>query len=186
MVEFPKIIQADGFTLEKVKPTFDTAKYLFELVDRQREYLAKWLEWVDFSNCPEDMYPHLLKSSETKSSNYYIVQDNKIIGSISFVVFSEKHKMAEIGYWLSKDYNGRGIMTRAVKALESFGFETFNLNRIGITADSENLKSCAVAERAGYIKEGVLRQANILRGLPRDIAVYSKLKSEWEKENKNA
>ena len=94
--------------------------------------------------------------------------------------------MAEIGYWLSKDYNGRGIMTRAVKALESFGFETFNLNRIGITADSENLKSCAVAERAGYVKEGVLRQANILRGLPRDIAVYSKLKSEWEKENKNA
>ena len=89
MAEFPKIIQADGFTLEKVKPTFDTAKYLFELVDRQREFLVKWLEWVDFSNCPEDMYPHLLKSSETKSSNFYIVQDNKIIGSISFVVFSE-------------------------------------------------------------------------------------------------
>lgn len=183
MAEFPKTIQADGFTLEKVNPSFDMAKYLFELVDSQREYLAKWLEWVDFSNCPEDMYPHLLKSSETKSSNYYIVHDNKIIGSISFVAFSEKHKFAEIGYWLSKDYNGKGIMTKAVGTLERFAFEVLGMNRVEIKSDVENKKSRAVPVRCGYKEEGVLRQSNLLRGQPRDIVVYSKLKSEWEKEN---
>ncbi len=181
MVEFPKIIKGDGFDLVKVEPTFDTAKYLFELVDAQREFLAKWLDWVDKSNRPEDMYPHMIKSSETTNGNYYIVLDNKIIGVISFVEFSEKHKFAEIGYWLSKDYNGRGIMTSAVKMLEKFAFEVLGMNRVVIKADFENKKSRAIPERCGYKEEGVLRQTRILRGRVRDIVVYSKLKSEWEK-----
>lgn len=186
MIEFPKVIKGDDFDLVKVEPTFDVARHLFETLDSQREYMAQWLEWVDASISPEAMYPHLLKSSETKNSNYYIVLDGTVIGSISFVSFSERHKTAEIGYWLSKDYNGRGIMTQAVKLFEKFAFETLDLNRVEIKVDVENLKSCAVPERAGYVKEGVLRGAYVLRGEARDIVVYSKLKSEWEKENKNA
>lgn len=181
MLDFPKVIKSDGFYLEKVKPTFDIAKYIFELVDGQRKYLGQWLEWVDKSNCPEDMYPHLLKSAETTNSNYYIVVDSHIAGSISFVTLSEKHKFAEIGYWLSLGYTGRGIMTKAVKELEKFAFKNLNLNRVEIKVDSENVKSRAVPLRCGYKEEGVLRQSNILRGVPRDIVVYSKLKSEWEK-----
>ena len=64
MADFPKSIDCGEFRLEKVAPTFNTARYLFELVDSQRQYMAEWLGWVDKSNCPEDMYPHLLKSSE--------------------------------------------------------------------------------------------------------------------------
>lgn len=183
MIEFPKIFQADGFALEKLKPTFNIAKYLFELVDGQRQYLAEWLEWVDYSNCPEDMYPHMNISAETKNGNYYIILDDKIIGSISFVALSEKHKFAEIGYWLSRDWNGRGIMTKAVKVLERFAFKVLDMNRIEIKSDVENKRSRAIPVRCGYKEEGVLRQAILLRGVPRDVVVYSKLKSEWEKEN---
>ncbi len=181
MIEFPKVIYSDGFTLEKVKPLFDTAKYLFELVNAQRQYMSEWLEWVDVSNSPEDMYPHLKKSSEITNSNYYIIFDKKIIGSISFVSLLEKHKMAEIGYWLSRDYNGRGIMTRAVRSFETLGFKDLGLNRIEIKVDVDNIKSRAVPERCGYVKEGINRQSYVLRDVPRDIVVYSKLKSEWEK-----
>lgn len=181
MIEFPKKLKGDGFSLEKVKPTFEVAEFLFEIVNQQREYLGRWLEWVDASKCPEDMYPHLLKSSETKNSNYYIILKKEIIGSISFVDFSETQKTAEIGYWLSLKYNGKGIMTNAVKVLENYAFDNLGLNRIQIRVDSENKKSCKVPLRAGYKKEGVLRQSSLLRGIPRDIVVYSKIKSEWEK-----
>lgn len=181
MVDFPKRIKSDGFWLEKVKPTFEVANHLFNIVKNQRAYLAKWLEWVDFSNSPEDMYPHLLKSSQTNNANYYIVLNKEVIGAISFVNFSEKNKIAEIGYWLSFTYNGKGIMTKAVKTLEDYGFQKLKLNRIEIRADIENKKSWKVPVRAGYKKEGILRQSSMLRGEARDIVVYSKLKSEWEK-----
>lgn len=180
-MEYPKVIKSDGFILEKVKPSFDVAKYLFELVDKQRVYMSEWLNWVDCSNCPEDMYPHLNKSYETTNSNYYVIFENKIIGSISFVAFSEAHKTAEIGYWLSRDYNGRGIISRAVKTFETLGFKDLGLNRIEIRVDVDNKKSRAIPERLGYVSEGVLRKSYILHGVPRDIVVYSKLKSEWEK-----
>ena len=186
MADFPKSIDCGEFRLEKVAPTFNTARYLFELVDSQRQYMAQWLGWVDKSNCPEDMYPHLLKSSEITTSNYYIIMDGKIVGSIDFVRIDERHKTAEIGYWLSRDYNGRGIMTRAVRAMEKLAFDVLEMHRVEIRADVRNKKSCAVPERAGYVKEGVLRGAYILRDASTDVAVYSKLKSEWEKENKNA
>ena len=186
MTDFPKTIDCGDFRLEKVAPTFDTARYLFELVDSQREYMAQWLGWVDKSNCPEDMYPHLLKSSEITTSNYYIIMDDKIVGAIDFVRIDKSHKTAEIGYWLSRDYNGRGIVTRAVRAMEKLAFDVLGMHRVEIRADVRNKKSCAVAERTGYVYEGVLRGAYILRDESTDVAVYSKLKSEWEKENKNA
>ena len=88
MVDFPKRIKSDGFWLEKVKPTFEVANHLFNIVKNQRAYLAKWLEWVDFSNSPEDMYPHLLKSSQTNNANYYIVLNKEVIGAISLIIIN--------------------------------------------------------------------------------------------------
>ncbi len=186
MTDFPKSIDCGDFRLEKVVPTFDTARYLFELVDSQREYMSQWLGWVDKSNCPEDMYPHLLSASKITHPGYYIIMDKKIVGAVDLVRVDETHKTVEIGYWLSRDYNGRGIMTRAVHAMEKLAFDILEMRRVEIRADVRNKKSCAVAERAGYVYEGVLRGAYILRGVSTDIAVRSKLKSEWEKENKNA
>jgi RimJ/RimL family protein N-acetyltransferase len=77
-------------------------------------------------------------------------------------------------------------MTRAVKLCENLGFETMNLKRIEIRTDAENGASAAIPKRLGYVFEGTLRQAFALRNDSRDILVFSKLKSEWEKENKNA
>ena len=186
MFEFPKRIQCDDFVLEKINPSFDNARRIFEIVDSEREFLSEFLDWIDVSNCPEDMYPHLLKASGVTHPGYYIIVDDKIVGAIDLVRVDEKHKTVEIGYWLSRDYNGRGIMTRAVHAMEKLAFDMLGMHRVEIRADVRNKKSCAVAERAGYVYEGVLRGAYVLRGVPTDIAVRSKLKSEWEKENKNA
>ena len=186
MTDFPKSIDCGDFRLEKVEPTFDTARYLFELVDSQREYMAEWLGWVDKSNCPEDMYMHMHKVSQNDNGSYYIIYNGDIVGSAGVDIRSKKNKIAEIGYWLSHDYNGRGIMTRAVHAMEKLAFDMLEMRRVEIRADVRNKKSCAVAERAGYVAEGVLRGAYILRDESTDVAVYSKLKSEWEKENKNA
>lgn len=185
MAEFPRVIPAPDFQLEKIAPTFENARIVFELIDGQREYLAQWLDWVDTTISPETAYPFMQRTSNTDNGNYYIVQSGRVIGSIG-VDYNERRKSGEIGYWLSRDANGRGIMTRAVGVLEQYGFDALGLNRIEIHVDTENQPSQAVAMRAGYVREGVLRQSMLLHGAPRDMIMFSKIKSEWVKENKDA
>jgi RimJ/RimL family protein N-acetyltransferase len=82
---------------------------------------------------------------------------------------------------LAPQFNGRGYVTRGIKYLEDLAFGRLGINRMQIQIDVNNVKSQVVAVRAGYKKEGVLRQAYVLRGVPCDLIMYSKLKSEWEK-----
>lgn len=176
MAEFPPVMKADDFQLEKIAPTFENARTVFTLIDGQREYLAQWLNWVKFIKTPEDEYPALVKGFDTKKGSYFITQNGAIRGSVSFVELNEADKRGEIGYWLSRDAMGRGIMTRAVGVLELYGFDVLGLNRIEIHVDTENLPSQAVARRAGYAREGVLRKFMMLHGVPRDIVVFAKTK----------
>jgi len=185
MAEFPRVIPAGDFQLEKIAPTFENARTVFALIDGQREYLAQWLDWVDITISPETAYPFMQRTADTANGNYYIVQSGHVIGSVG-VEYSEKRKSGEIGYWLSRDANGRGIMTRAVGVMERFCFETLGANRVELLIDVDNIKSQAVAHRAGYVREGVSRQSMLLHGTPRDMIVFSKIKSEWVKENKDA
>lgn len=186
MLEYPQNIQCGEFMLEKIDPTFDNARRIFEIVDKERGFLAEFLDWIDVSNRPEDMYVHMYNVSKTDNGSYYIIYQGNIVGSVGVGISSKKHKIAEISYWLSKEYNGRGIMTRSVKAIEKFAFENLDVNRIEIIMDITNSRSESVAQRAGYVKEGTRRQSYMFRRQLRDVFVYSKLKSEWEKDRHNA
>ena len=185
-MEYPKVIQDGDIRLEKISPTFENARRIFENVDKQRNFLRQFLSWIDESTRPEDMYMHMYKVSKTDNGSYYIIYDGQIVGNVGIDISSQKNQIAEIAYWLSLDYNGRGIMTRAVKMLERLAFETMPVNRIEIIMDVENVRSESVARRAGFVCEGVRRQSYMFRNELRDVFTYSKLKSEWEKENKNA
>jgi ribosomal-protein-serine acetyltransferase len=88
---------------------------------------------------------------------------------------------ASIDYMLAPAFRGRGIMTKTCRALIDYAFRSYpSLNRIEISPDVVNVKSCAVPERLGFTKEGVLRQMVSYGDFTGDIAVYSLLRSEWE------
>ncbi len=181
MTKYPKVLHNGNFKLEKVKPTFAHASHVFNIIDNQRLFLRQWLGWIDNTKRPEDVYPHMCELSRTDNSEYYITMGGKIIGSVGFVRVDEALRTAEIGYWLSRDFNGRGIMTKSVNIMEQFAFDKLNANRVEIRVDVENIPSQRVAIRAGYTREGILRQAFILRGQARDVIVYSKIKNELKR-----
>lgn len=181
MAEFPKQIDCGGFELIKPEATFDKAKEFFDIVTKNKEFLAEWLEWVGLYTQPEVAFNYLNSISDVKEPSYLIQVNGKVIGGHGFVDVNERYKIAEIGYWLAPEFNGRGFVTRGIRFLEDFAFGKCGMNRLQIKVDTENIKSQAVAVRAGYKKEGVLRHGYILYGAPRDLIVYSKLKSEWEK-----
>lgn len=86
-----------------------------------------------------------------------------------------------IGYWLGEKYQGKGIMTKACKALIQYCFEELNLERIEIRVATENIKSQAIPERLGFQKEGCLRNAEVLYDQYIDLYVYGLLKKEFNK-----
>lgn len=63
----------------------------------------------------------------------------------------------EIGYWCRKSFEGKGYITEAVKGITRFGFEVMKAERIVIRCDEQNVRSAAVARRAGFTLEGILR-----------------------------
>ena len=76
--------------------------------------------------------------------------------------------VAEVGYLLHPDARGRGYATAALRAVCAWGFDALALERIVWRAHVGNLASQRVAERAGFVTEGVQRHALPHRGERRD------------------
>jgi ribosomal-protein-alanine N-acetyltransferase len=75
---------------------------------------------------------------------------DKMIGSICLWNFSKDHKTAEIGYDLSPDYHGKGIMNESLKNVIEFGFRKLNLDLIGAYTHKQNTNSTKLLERNGF------------------------------------
>ncbi|HNY25040.1 MAG TPA: GNAT family N-acetyltransferase [Alphaproteobacteria bacterium] len=179
MKDFPETLDEYGIELRRIKPTFELAKEVFEIVERNREYLGYWLPWVARTNSVTDEYDGL-SHVYNKEWTYLIFKDNKVIGSIGFVKREESKRKVEIGYWLDKKFGGNGIMTNAVKILEKAVFEIDGWNKIEIHCDTNNISSQNIPKRLGYNLDGILRQDfPYPDGRIGDTMVFSKLKSEF-------
>jgi RimJ/RimL family protein N-acetyltransferase len=88
---------------------------------------------------------------------------------------------AEYGIMIgNKDFWHKGLGQETTRLMLKHGFENLNLNRIYLYVFVDNTRAIKVYESAGYVKEGVLRQAMYKNGLYNDIVVMSVLHSEWK------
>ena len=78
-------------------------------------------------------------------------------GSISLSSIAWPDRRAEVGYWLGAEARGHGHVTRAVRLICRWGFQELRLERIALIAAVANPASQAVADRAGFTREAVLR-----------------------------
>lgn len=89
----------------------------------------------------------------------------------------------EIGYWRRSGEQGRGVITEAVRTLARFAFDRLQAQRVEIRMSTDNARSRAVAERCAFTFEGVLRRdSRDVQGLPRDTAVYARVRGVEEAE----
>ena len=80
-----------------------------------------------------------------------------LLGSISLMRFAWPHRRGEVGYWLGAAARGRGHATRATRLICAWGLRELGLERIELFAATDNHRSQAVAERAGFTREALLR-----------------------------
>jgi len=82
-------------------------------------------------------------------------------------------KQANLGYWTRTDAAGQGLATQAARLCATFGFEHVGLRRIHLHHHVDNHGSRRVAEKVGFVREGLHRQVAMLRGEAIDAVFYS-------------
>lgn len=87
-------------------------------------------------------------------------------------------RTAEVGYTLHRDAWGRGFATEAVRAVSRFAFRDLGLHRLQATAAPENVASQRVLDKAGFQREGLLRQNVLQRGRWRDSVLFARLETD--------
>src|SRR5699024_9034468 len=73
----------------------------------------------------------------------------ELCGMTGYNMMAPGQGRAQIGYWISKDAEGKGIVKRAVKGLIDYGFDTLGLNRVEISCGDKNYRSRAIPEILG-------------------------------------
>ena len=121
-----------------------------------------------------------LNAKRTTLSTFAICDPEGPIGSVGLTLRDADYRhSAEIGYWLGRPFWGRGIATTAVKAITTYAFETLGLTRLEAHIFARNQASARVLEKAGYRREGYLRNASMKEGEELDNVLYAVLKEDW-------
>ncbi|WP_319560748.1 GNAT family N-acetyltransferase [Marispirochaeta sp.] len=168
-------------TLQNLKAS--DAGDIFRTIDRQREYLGKWLPFVETTKRLEDsegFVASVVNADERNFEHVFSIRKNgEFIGLIGFKDTDRQSKKTEIGYWLSKDQQGQGIMTRAAQRLCEIAFSELGMNRVQIKCAVGNKASKKIPKRLGFLLEGIERDGELLSGGEyTDLEVYSLLKQD--------
>ncbi|MGG3280017.1 GNAT family N-acetyltransferase [Paenibacillus solani] len=102
-------------------------------------------------------------------------EEDRIIGTCGFHNWSKKHRKAEVGYELSLEYWGHGMMTEALNKIISYGTEEMGLNRIGAVIFPDNAASRRLLEKTGFCEEGILKGYYYKNNRFIDALMFSKL-----------
>jgi len=115
-----------------------------------------------------------------RPTNLAIEVDGEAAGGIGFVRGADVERFsAEIGYWLGEHYWRRGIVTEALELVSEHAFRQFNVLRLFALPFADNIGSTRVLEKAGYLREGVLRFSSVKYGKARDQYMYSRINPDW-------
>lgn len=160
----------------------DDAEELFLLTDANRAHLRRWLPWLDQTRVPAATV-HFIDFTRAAAAagtglHCAIFEQDVMVGVCGYNRIDPVNRCAHIGYWLAADAQGRGIMSRCVAALASYGFVRHELHRQVIACAEENRASAAVAERCGFRFEGVARDAEWLYDRYLSHRIYARLRTD--------
>ena len=103
--------------------------------------------------------------------------DGDACGGIGIEMHTDIERVsAEIGYWLGESCWGRGIATEALGAVTAQAFRRYPLTRIYAVPFADHAASVRVLEKAGYLREGHMKQSAIKNGEIRDQLMFAAYK----------
>ena len=170
-----------GLFLREISPK-DAGK-IFGIINANREYLGKCLPFVALTKSVRNTMAFIdqLQKPYSREMVFTINYHGKIAGLIGFKDIDRTNCKFEIGYWITAEYEGNGIVTRCCKATIDMAFEKMEMNRVQITCGVKNIRSINIPKRLGFQFEGVERAGEMHDNKFIDLAVYSMLKIDWKR-----
>lgn len=161
---------------------------IHEAVDASLPQLAEFLPWAhpgyDRTDASAYVRDSIAAWKEGRAFDYAIrrLEDpGRHLGNISIWHVSRVGRTGEIGYWIRSDETGSGIATEATAALVDAGFSDLGLHKITLRIATGNKASERIAEKLGFVKEGVLRDELRIRGVWVDHTLFSLLEHERDR-----
>jgi len=173
-----RLIVEDG--LELIAPIQGDAEELFISVDENREYLREWLPWLDDVRSVNDEEVMIRNQSKEDGSRVYLIRlQEKLVGVISLNWVDWDNRSFGLGYWISKNSVGQGIVTKSCSRLIEHCFNDLWLHRAVVESAVENHASRAVADRLGMRIEGISKDREWLYDNYVDSVMYAITAPEW-------
>jgi len=115
-----------------------------------------------------------LMQNQNPVTIFVIAVEDKLAGVIGLELREDVYRKSSlIGYWIGEEYWGRGIMPEAIKLITAYAFTNFDIVRIQAGVLGNNPKSMRVLEKAGFTKEGIMKNAIIKKGEILDEHIYA-------------
>lgn len=156
------------------------ARDLQEAVAESRDHVRPWLPFADVHQSVEETHDWIIHCMsrwmlrEDMTVGLWDIATNRFVGGSGLHPRNWDIPFFEIGYWVRRTAEGKGYVSEAVKLLTDYAFGALYARRVMIRCDERNIRSAAVAERLGFVREGRLRNSEITQdGQLRTMLVFS-------------
>lgn len=171
---FPESIEGDGLRLRALAAV--DAEAIFAYLSRPEVYEATSSPGWSMESVREFIRGNRDGMNAGRWCRYAIIPvgGGAAAGDIGYGTIETAHRRAEIGYHLSPEYWGQGLMTRAATALIGWAFAN-GFHRIEATVMEGNRRSERVLEKLAFEREAMLRDYKFVRGEFRNFSLWSLL-----------
>ncbi len=174
------MIQGDRICLRPVTPTdLPLLAAWYNDVDIEGEYNAFGLK---SSNALERSFAEHGLLTDQLGTLMIVKPAGEVVGMMSFHQVHYGPNGGSLAYNIGLNLlpaqRGKGYGTEAQRLLAAYLFQTYPIARVEASTDVTNLPEQRALEKAGFVREGVLRQAQWRAGAWHDLMLYSKVRSD--------
>jgi ribosomal-protein-serine acetyltransferase len=152
----------------------DDAEAILSLVDLNRAQLGRYLYWVKEVTCIKSAKKYIterVNSGLAGAQWYKILFNNKTVGIFAIKSISTESKVAELGYWLTNEVQGLGVMSQIIAKLRDL-LSRCDVEALEFRCLSENTSSINVAKRAGAQFINTLPNYMVANEVEQDLNIY--------------
>lgn len=161
---------------------------IVEAVRESAAELKPWISWCQHEYTEEQarVWLESLPESWEKGISYDFAMidstDRSYLGGCGINHIRWIYQFANLGYWVRTDRTGQGIASRVVPLLTRYAFEHLGLKRVEIVVAVGNKASQRVAQKAGAVREGILRNRVVIGENVYDAVMHSLIPQDFDME----
>lgn len=111
-----------------------------------------------------------------QNSVFFVISDNskQTIGFVQATEIDFINRFCYVGIYICQEFRGKGIMKTAIRLLEKYLHNTFNIRKTLAKILIENLSSVQAFKKAGYSEAGILKKHFYFSSAFHDVSIYEK------------